>query len=132
MAIYARLSDQGTAIGESALCGDCLDTPGSRERANSPDSTTEHQDCSQNEALICIICGEDTESETYRQFVLGLFASEPERVEQAYKDLYGDSISWVDAETAQGRVEGALALDSRDPYDSWAFLPDYAPLESSN
>lgn len=55
--MYARLDDQGTAIGESALCAPCLQRPEHRAFADAPDSVGEHMDCSGNDALSCVICG---------------------------------------------------------------------------
>jgi hypothetical protein len=57
--MYARLTDQGTAICETAVCAECLASVGNAaiEDLNAPDATGEHVDCSGNEALECQLCG---------------------------------------------------------------------------
>lgn len=62
MTMYARLDDQGTAIGESALCALCLQNSEHRAFADASDSVSEHVDCSGNEALACVICGTASQS----------------------------------------------------------------------
>lgn len=57
MTIHARLSEGGTAIGESALCAECLQDPKHREFADAADSMTTHRGCPGNETLACVICG---------------------------------------------------------------------------
>lgn len=57
--MYARQDDQGTAIGESALCPTCVQVPRHREFVDSSDSIGEHVDCSGNDDLACVACGEE-------------------------------------------------------------------------
>ncbi len=84
MKMWALLTDQGTAAGETALCGDCFDDDTTvlrgrsgqlrvrlsadenkgyaREMASQSDDTdptADFQDCTPNDALSCCICGKD-------------------------------------------------------------------------
>lgn len=124
MKMYARLDEQGTAIGESALCANCLTDPKNRAFATAADSTTEHQDCTGNDALACIICGQHALTGPYRSFVLDLHKSDPDMVESTYSELYGDSRAW-EAATAQEQVQGALDMDALDGPQDWAFLNEF-------
>lgn len=99
--MHARLSEQGTAIGESALCPTCFPDPKHRAFADASDSVSEHVDCSGNEALSCVICGIDSLLAAYKGFVLALFERDPERVENAYRAPYGHATSWQAATSAR-------------------------------
>lgn len=123
--MHARLSEQGTAIGESALCPTCFPDPKHRAFADASDSVSEHVDCSGNEALSCVICGIDSLLAAYKGFVLALFERDPERVENAYRAPYGHATSWQAATSARERVAAALELDASDPCGSWLFAPEF-------
>jgi hypothetical protein len=62
--MFALVTDQETAAAETALCGDCFQQPENqgyaREQASQSDDVdpnSDFQDCSQNDALECCICG---------------------------------------------------------------------------
>lgn len=66
MSMYARLSPQGTACQETALCGTCLQDDSIKQwyrnpygmADNNPDRpVTSYHDCTGNEALECQHCG---------------------------------------------------------------------------
>jgi hypothetical protein len=62
--MYALLTTRGTAAHETALCNHCYLEPQVRQRYSAaafPDvASTEYTDCSGNEALVCVHCGEDS------------------------------------------------------------------------
>lgn len=122
--MHARLDNQGTAIGESALCADCLSAHKVNPAFDTTDSVTGHEDCSGNEALTCCACGVGAPRAAYREFVRALFREEPARVEGTYAHLYADSFTWQ-AQTVQERVEGSIDLDSDDEDGSWAFQSEF-------
>ena len=122
--MYARPDKQGTAIGESALCGPCFPDPKNRALANSPDSAGEHIDCSRNEALNCNICGISAPLAAYEALVRSLFENNPERVMSAYEALYDGTHSWG-SPTVQERFEACLEMDGRDGDGSWAFQHEF-------
>lgn len=67
MTMHAMVTDQGTAMSETALCGDCFTIPVARESAiNSARSAEDWEgrfdgakfhDASGNDELSCIECG---------------------------------------------------------------------------
>lgn len=56
IAMLARLTDEGVAAGETALCAHCLPTA-DLDFFDAPDCVTEHVDCTGNEVLACGACG---------------------------------------------------------------------------
>lgn len=54
--MLARLTAQGTAVGETALCDRCL-TTADLTYFDADDTVTGHVDCSGNDALSCGRCG---------------------------------------------------------------------------
>ena len=118
--MYARLDRQGTAIGESALCATCRQNPEHQAFADAPDSVGEHSDCSRNDALACVICGTSAPLAAYEALVCSLFENNPERVMDAYGDLYSGTHSWQ-APNAQERFEACLEMDGRDGDGAWVF-----------
>lgn len=61
--IYAKLTDEGTAAAETALCPDDY-TPTNRgtfAAAADTDVTGPWRDCTGNDALRCQVCGKDDE-----------------------------------------------------------------------
>ena len=78
MKMYALLSDQGTACGETALCGKCYETVGNRDlarkgatdplHAGDPAISEAFTDCGDphnggNDALLCCICNWPSEDD---------------------------------------------------------------------
>ena len=68
MKMYALVTDQGTAAAETALCAGCVGDPENigyaREQGSQADdiiNLDRFDDCSQNDALECCICGTPTE-----------------------------------------------------------------------
>lgn len=122
--MYARPDEQGTAIGESALCATCLQNPEHQAFADSTDSVSEHIDCSLNDALACVICGISAPLAAYEVLVRSLFESNQERVMSAYSDLYDGTYSWS-APTVQERFEACLEMDGRDGDGSWVFQREF-------
>lgn len=59
MTMTARVTKQGTAISESALCAPCV-TPENEAQFTADDATGERVDASGNEALSCQSCGDST------------------------------------------------------------------------
>lgn len=122
--MYARPDEQGTAIGESALCATCLQNPEHQAFADSTDSVSEHIDCSLNDALACVTCGISAPLAAYEALVRSLFERTPERVMSTYEVLYGGTCSW-EAPDVRDRFEGCLEMDGRDGDGSWAFQREF-------
>lgn len=68
--MYARTDEQGTAIAEAALCGDCLD----RATEFTAAEAAGHVDCTGNEALDCQVCGRAV-NDVLDQYVLFVAAA---------------------------------------------------------
>lgn len=56
IAMLARLTGEGVAAGETALCAECLPVA-DMDFFDAEDCVTEHRDCTGNEALSCGYCG---------------------------------------------------------------------------
>lgn len=119
--MYARPDEQGTAIGESALCATCLQNPERQAFADSTDSVSEHIDCSFNDALAC---GISAPLAAYDALVRSLFERNPERVMSTYEVLYDGTCSWG-ATDVRDRFEGCLEMGGRDGDGSWAFQREF-------
>ena len=57
--MYARLTEEGTAAGETAICSRCFPRCPSEvlDLLDADDVVTDFRDCSGNEALSCNVCG---------------------------------------------------------------------------
>lgn len=122
--MYARPDEQGTAIGESALCATCLQNPEHQAFADSTDSVSEHIDCSLNDALACVICGISAPLAAYEALVRSLFESNQEQALAIYKNLYDGTESWQ-TPGLEDRFEACLEMDGRDGDGSWAFQEEF-------
>ena len=61
--MYARLTREGVAASETAVCGRCIRSASNEQIRTlyADDTVTGFEDCSGNEALSCQLCGVETE-----------------------------------------------------------------------